>query len=30
MNITGFVLFFIFERVWSNLNYGRKIEQENE
>lgn len=24
MNITGFVFFYIFERIWANINYGRK------
>ncbi len=28
MNITGFALFYLFERVWSKINYGRHILQE--
>lgn len=24
MNISGLVFFYIFERVWSKINYGRK------
>lgn len=27
MNITGFILFFVFERIWANFSYGRNIEQ---
>ena len=27
MNITGFVIYFVFERVWSNINYGRSIKR---
>jgi uncharacterized membrane protein len=23
MNITGFCVFFLFERIWSKINYGR-------
>ena len=25
MNITGFFIYFVFERIWSNINYGRSI-----
>ena len=25
MNITGFVVYFLFERIWSKINYGRII-----
>jgi len=24
MNISGLVFFYVFERVWSKINYGRK------
>lgn len=24
MNITGFFIYFFFERIWSKINYGRK------
>ena len=27
MNITGFFIYYIFDRIWSKINYGRKIEQ---
>lgn len=27
MNITGFIIFYIFDRIWSKINYGRKIEK---
>ena len=27
MNISGFVFFYIFERVWASINYGRKIKK---
>lgn len=23
MNITGFVVFYVFDRIWSKINYGR-------
>lgn len=23
MNITGFIIYYIFDRIWSNINYGR-------
>jgi len=23
MNITGFFIYYIFDRIWSNINYGR-------
>ena len=26
MNITGFCVYYIFDRIWSKLNYGRKIQ----
>jgi uncharacterized membrane protein len=26
MNITGFFVFYFFERVWANIQYGRYIE----
>lgn len=29
MNITGFILFYFFERVWNKIRYGRKIEEVN-
>ena len=25
MNISGLVFFYIFERIWSKINYGRKV-----
>jgi len=25
MNITGFFVYFFFERIWSKINYGRSI-----
>ena len=25
MNITGFIVYFAFERIWSKINYGRII-----
>jgi hypothetical protein len=25
MNITGFFIYFIFERIWSNVDYGRSL-----
>lgn len=25
MNITGMILFYVFERVWTNINYGRYL-----
>jgi hypothetical protein len=28
MNITGFVIYYGFERSWGNINYGRKINYE--
>ena len=28
MNITGFFVFYIFERIWSRIKYGRHIIQE--
>jgi uncharacterized membrane protein len=30
MNITGFVVFFIFERIWNKIKYGRIIMKEND
>jgi len=27
MNVTGFILFYIFERVWNKINYGRYYEE---
>ena len=29
MNITGFVVFYFFERIWSKIKYGRSIENDN-
>ena len=26
MNITGFIIYYVFDRIWSKINYGRKIE----
>lgn len=23
MNVTGFVIYYLFDRIWSNINYGR-------
>jgi len=28
MNITGFVIFYCFERIWSKINYGRSVDDE--
>ena len=28
MNITGFVVFYFFERIWSKINYGRSVNDE--
>ena len=28
MNITGFFFFYIFERIWSKINYGRIVKKE--
>ena len=25
MNFTGLILFYIYERVWNNVNYGKEI-----
>lgn len=25
MNITGFIIFYVFERIWSKIKYGRFI-----
>ena len=25
MNITGFCVYYIFDRIWSKINYGRKV-----
>ena len=25
MNITGFIVFFVFERIWSKIKYGRYV-----
>lgn len=25
MNITGFFIYFVFERIWSNIDYGRSL-----
>jgi len=30
MNITGFLVFYIFERVWSKIKYGRIIIKEKD
>jgi uncharacterized membrane protein len=27
MNLTGILFFYIHERVWDNINYGRYIEK---
>ena len=29
MNITGFFIFYFFERVWSKINFGRHHENDN-
>jgi len=29
MNITGFFVFFVFERIWGKIKYGRYIEDDN-
>jgi hypothetical protein len=26
MNITGFFIYYIFDRIWGKINYGRNIE----
>jgi len=28
MNITGFVVFYFFERIWSKINYGRSVDDD--
>ena len=25
MNISGFIFFYLFERIWSKINYGRNV-----
>jgi uncharacterized membrane protein len=25
MNVSGLVFFYVFERIWSKINYGRKV-----
>jgi len=30
MNITGFLVFYIFERIWSKIKYGRIILKEKD
>jgi len=30
MNLTGFVVFYFFERIWGKINYGRSIDDKNE
>lgn len=30
MNITGFVVFYVFERIWSKIKYGRIIIKEKD
>ena len=25
MNVSGFIFFYVFERIWSKINYGRAI-----
>jgi len=25
MNITGFVIYYVFDRIWSKINFGREI-----
>lgn len=27
MNVTGFFVFYVFERIWSKINYGRYNEE---
>lgn len=27
MNITGFLIYYIFDRIWSKINYGRYTEK---
>jgi len=29
MNITGFVVFYFFERIWSRINYGRSVDDKD-
>lgn len=29
MNVTGFLLFYIFERIWSKIDFGRYYEKKN-
>ena len=30
MNITGFLIFYMFERIWSKIKYGRMILEEKD
>jgi len=30
MNLTGFLIFFVFERVWNTIKYGRVIVKEKD
>lgn len=30
MNITGFLIFYVFERIWSKIKYGRIILKEKD
>jgi len=27
MNITGFIIYYVFDRIWSKINYGRYTEK---
>ena len=29
MNITGFIVFYFFERIWTKIKYGRTVIKEN-
>ena len=30
MNITGFLIFYVFERIWTKIKYGRTIIKEKD
>ena len=30
MNLTGFLIFFVFERVWNTIKYGRVMKKQDE
>ena len=30
MNLTGFVVFYFFERIWSKINYGRSVDNKKD